>query len=154
MEGHAARHGREPASAHWAEAFASLGYPECHLVAAGMEGLVFRLDSQLVAKVWLSTPLVAVEKLHQLQHFYASLAGHKLPFATPEIERVMRIDGVPVSVEHALAGVPLRSGHAPTRRRVAPSTLDCLTLVLRGLASVPGSAELASLPVLAENEPM
>jgi Phosphotransferase enzyme family len=133
----------------WVDYFRSLGYRDSQFLAGGMEGLVFRLGDGSVAKVWSNKPLREVE---WLKVFYSELAQNSLPFATPEIREVAQIEASVVSIERELRGMPMQPSAVGESSRVAPPVVDCLIKVLQGLASVPGSAKLAGLPVLGESE--
>lgn len=74
---------REPVVRRCLAELASLGYSDARLIAAGMEGLVFRLDQQLVAKVWPSASTRQLETLKALQAFYRALARHAFAVHDP-----------------------------------------------------------------------
>src|ERR1051326_2828896 len=133
---------------------ASLGYSDATLLETGMQGLVFRLDEQLVAKVWPGASVRQVNTLNDLQAFYRALARHDLPFMTPEIHQIVRLEDTMVTIERALPGAQLRSRVVEDRASVQRSTIGCLSAVLQALASIGCSADLAGLPVLGEAEPM
>src|ERR1043166_9434224 len=145
---------RDLAVSYGLETLASLGFPDATLIATGMEGLVFRLDERLIAKVWPGAPDRRIDMLNRLQAFYSALARQQLPYMTPYIEEIVPVDAATVSVERALPGTQLRSSTTEEGRAVRESTIDCLTTVLQGLASVRPSAELTRLPVLGEAEPL
>jgi hypothetical protein len=111
---------------------ASLGYSDATLIAAGMEGVVFRLNEQLVAKLWPGASARQIEILSRLQAFYRALARHHLPFMTPQIYEIVSLDDTTVTIELALPGVQLRSNTTKAGRGVQRSTMDCLTTVLQG----------------------
>jgi hypothetical protein len=46
----------EPSPTEWVDRFRTRGYRHSRFMAAGMEGLVFRLGDGLVAKVWSTKP--------------------------------------------------------------------------------------------------
>jgi len=135
----------------WVDRFRNLGYRDSGFVAAGMEGLVFRVGDGLVAKVWSSRTQCEVERL---KVFYSELAQHRLPFATPEIREIAQIEGSVASIERELTGTPLQRSSEDDDARVAPAIVDCLIQVLQALASVPGDAKFARFrfPVLGEAE--
>ncbi len=83
-----------------------LGYnPE--FIAAGMEGFVFDIGNDMLAKVWTKKDYTEV---WQLRSFYAKLKEKQLPFATPQIYEVAGTStGVVVSTEERLSGVTLRN---------------------------------------------
>jgi aminoglycoside phosphotransferase (APT) family kinase protein len=78
--------------------------PARHHIGSGMEGHVFRVSDDTVAKVWFTAPSDHVRKL---QAFYAAVLELRLPFMTPIIDDVLDIDGATVSVDAMLAGTPL-----------------------------------------------
>ncbi len=142
-------HGLDLSPTRWVDHFRSLGYRDSRFLAGGMEGLVFGLGDGAVAKVWSNKPLREVERL---KAFYSELAEHSLPFATPEIREVAQIEASVVSIERELPGTPMQRSAAGESSRIAPPVVDCLIQVLQGLASVPGNAKLAGLPVLGESD--
>jgi len=149
MQERVAPRGLDLVSTGWVDRFRSLGYRDSRFLAAGMEGLVFRLGDGLVAKVWSNKSLCEVEKL---KLFYAELARHRLPFATPEIREIAQIEASVVSIERELPGARLQRSAVDEATGVVRPIVDCLIAVLQGLASVPGDTELAGLPVLGESE--
>jgi hypothetical protein len=81
-----------------------LGGGDPTLVGEGMEGAVYDLGDQRVAKVWFSqSPAV----LRRLQSFYTGLAAKPLSFAVPQIHEVGAADGQAVTIEKRLDGVTL-----------------------------------------------
>ena len=69
------------------------------VLGAGTEGVVVALGDGRLAKVWYERSVTEVERL---QAFGAALAAAGLPFATPEIDRVLRLDGLVASVQPRL----------------------------------------------------
>jgi hypothetical protein len=84
----------QPRTPDWLEYFACAGYPDVTPLAAGGQGSVFRLGNETVAKVWIRRQ---VSELVRLQRFYADVAAHPLPDATPEIMRVMQVGDITVT---------------------------------------------------------
>jgi hypothetical protein len=121
---------------------ASLGYSGATLIQTGMQGLVFRLDEELVAKVWPGASARQVKTLNGLQAFYRALARHDLPFMTPQIHQIVRLEDTMVTIERALPGAQLRSSTVQDPRTIQRSTIDCLSTVLHALASIRCSAAL------------
>jgi len=68
----------------WIRHLAAHGYPDAHPLGAGMEGAVYALHDDLVAKVWGDRSSAELERLRL---FYADLSRAGLTFATPYIER-------------------------------------------------------------------
>ncbi|MFJ8593944.1 phosphotransferase family protein [Streptomyces sp. NPDC093598] len=137
----------------WVQYFARRGYPHARRLASGMEGTVYRLQEGTVAKVWAGRPPGDFELTRRL---YADIAGHPLPFRTPEILDAEECDGVLVSYERELGGRPLRSGldGDPPARDLPRRETDALLTVLRGLASVPGSEAMRRLVIQGDDRPL
>jgi aminoglycoside phosphotransferase (APT) family kinase protein len=140
-------------SAAWIEHFARRGHPAARPLAAGVEGVVYRLNEDLVAKVWSGRPPADLDLTRRV---YADLAARPLPFATPEILDVEEHTGVVVSYERALGGAPLRRDSAVEAppRRLPPEETDALLTVLRGLATVPGTDAMRRLGVQGDDRPL
>ncbi|MEV4113842.1 aminoglycoside phosphotransferase family protein [Nonomuraea sp. NPDC049695] len=135
----------------WPGYFDDLGHPGARRIGAGVEGVVYRLGGGVVAKVWTGRPPSDV--MHQV---YADIARHRLPFATPEIIEIRRHEGVAVTYEKELPGVPLRadSAHEQYERELPGHQRDALLTVLRGLASVPGTDAMRRLSVQGDDRPL
>src|SRR5699024_6910169 len=88
----------------WIRYFEARGYPDVEELAAGMEGAVYALNGELVAKVW---GVRSGEELRRLQLFYADLAKAQRSLRTPRIDAVRHEDGRFVTVELRLPGTPL-----------------------------------------------
>lgn len=69
----------------WIRRLAEHGCPDAQPLGAGMEGAVYALSDDLVAKVWGEGRRLA--ELERLRLFYADLSRAELTFATPYIER-------------------------------------------------------------------
>ncbi|MFJ9085806.1 phosphotransferase family protein [Streptomyces sp. NPDC102384] len=130
----------------WIHHFVSEGYPAVEPLSSGMEGAVYRLDDQLIAKVWGDR---SPEQLHRLKDFYAHLDTAGLPFATPLFHEIREAFGRTVTVERWLPGVPLDD--KKFRTLDWPTVTGCLSQVLSAFADVPDAPELRRLPVLSEN---
>ncbi|WP_416965466.1 phosphotransferase family protein [Streptomyces sp. Agncl-13] len=147
---------RQEHTAHWVRYFADRGHgPPVRPLAAGVEGAVYRLGDGTVGKVWSGRRPAGVELMRRV---YEDIAGHAalLPFATPEILAVEEHDGVLVTYERELGGVPLRSDSAvvaPGRELAARETGALLT-VLRGLAAVPGTEAMRRLTAQGDDRPL
>jgi Ser/Thr protein kinase RdoA (MazF antagonist) len=139
---------RQEHTAEWLEHFVRSGYPEATPLAAGMEGAVYRLGDETVAKVWRHrrSPEIILA-----QRFYADVASHGLPFATPVILEVSDVNGVTVSRERELPGRPLQARLGFGDRVLGEEAVDCVALVLRALVGVPATAVMRQLPVLDEH---
>ncbi|MFI5883762.1 phosphotransferase family protein [Streptomyces sp. NPDC051554] len=146
---------RQDHTAHWMRYFADRGHADVRPLAAGVEGVVYRLGDGTVGKVWSGRRPVGVELMRRV---YEDIAGHAalLPFATPEILRVEEHEGVLVTYERELGGVPLRGDSAVVApgRELAGRETDALLTVLRGLAAVPGGEVMRRLVVQGDDRPL
>jgi len=134
----------------WVRRFAERGYPAAEPLAAGMEGAVYRLDDDLIAKVWARKGRA---ELAVMRAFYEQLAGSGLDFATPRFLEQWEADGLCVTVEPRLPGVPLDSV-CPAERPPPPQALDCVLDVLAGLRRAGDLESAHALPVLEEADAM
>jgi aminoglycoside phosphotransferase (APT) family kinase protein len=125
----------------WAAALAPHGLRPLHVVGQGMEGVVLRVEGDLVVKVWHHRP---VEELEVLQAFYDSVA---LPVRTTRVLDVLRVGDRWASVEPHLAGEPLTA-------EAADPDVEAMADVLDALAEVPVHPALTSLPVLPGELPL
>jgi hypothetical protein len=133
----------------WLRYFAATGYPGARPLAAGMEGAVYALNDDLVAKVWGGRDGAELERLRL---FYADLARARLTFGTPRIERILQVDGRFATIEQRLRGVPL-ADLEPRRPDVWPAAVRCMLDVLEQIAAVADSRALRGLAVLDEPRP-
>jgi aminoglycoside phosphotransferase (APT) family kinase protein len=138
-------------TAAWLERFARLGHPAVRPLAAGVEGAIYDLGDGAVAKVWGHR---REAELTLMQQVYADIAAADLPFDTPEILTVERIDGMAVTFERKLPGQPLRARLGAEDRQVDAAAARCVIDVLRSLARVPGTKNMRQLPFLDEDEPL
>ncbi|MDT0268175.1 aminoglycoside phosphotransferase family protein [Streptomyces sp. DSM 44915] len=130
-----------------AEVLGRLGYRPADLLGQGMEGTVYRLAGGLVGKVWNPGRTLADVRRHAA--FQTELAAQRLPFATPEPVAVRELDGVVVSVERELPGVPLsEAGLDPAAEHAA--ILDVVAV----LGTTTAGPAARALPVLDEAEPL
>ena len=129
----------------WVDRLTALGLPVHEPLGAGMDGVVYAVDDDTVAKVWFRhSPGV----LHRLRDFYADLDSAGLPFATPCIHAVRTVDGTPVTLERRLRGRPLSEFVAAD----GPSEAALRTFVdvLAALRDTKGGPSARALPVMAE----
>jgi hypothetical protein len=77
------------------------GSPQVRSLGAGVEGAVYDFADGTVAKVWGHRHET---ELLLMQRFYAGLASVGLPFATPEILAIKRVNGLAVTHERKLPG--------------------------------------------------
>ena len=146
---------RQQHTADWIRYFADRGHADARPLAAGVEGAVYRLGDGTVGKVWSGRRPVGLDVMRRV---YEDIAGQavSLPFATPEILAVEEHEGVLVTYERELGGVPLRADSAvvaPGRELPARET-DALLTVLRGLAAVPGTEAMRRLVVQGDDRPL
>ncbi|MFE2317509.1 aminoglycoside phosphotransferase family protein [Streptomyces sp. NPDC059441] len=140
-----------PASDPWPRYFADRGHPGARRIGAGVDGVVYRLGDGRVAKVWTGRPPAELTR-----HVYADIAQHRLPFATPEIFEVQEHEGIVVTYECELPGVPIRgnSAHEDYERELSVHHRNALLAVLRGLASVPGTDAMRQMTVQGDDRPL
>lgn len=131
----------------WVEYFAKHGYPQAKPLGSGMEGTVYKLGENFVGKVWVRREAT---ELRRLQEFYADLSETPLPFATPLIHEVQTFDGLAITIERELHGVPLQNYISENSSIPQSEAVDCILEVLRGLRSVEGTARMRELAVLDE----
>jgi Phosphotransferase enzyme family len=131
----------------WLAYFAAQGYRAAEPLGAGMEGAVYQLDGDLVAKVWGERP---AGQLRRLGAFYEHLDLAGLPFLTPLFHEVREVSGRAVTIERRLPGTPLDDKRF-SRPGAWPGALSCLLSVLEAFTAVPGSPQLRALPVLDED---
>jgi hypothetical protein len=134
----------------WLDHFARQGYGASPL-GAGVEGAIYDLGSDLIAKVWR---VRRRGELELMQHFYADVAKAGLPFMTPEILTVEQVDGVSVTYERKLPGEPLQQRLAFGDCDVEPVAACCVIDVLQALGTVPATEAMRRLPVLGEEQPL
>jgi serine/threonine protein kinase len=97
-------------------------------IGSGMEGHVFDIGDERVAKVWFSKTL---EELLHLQAFCKIVSDLKLPFETSLITDVHETPNTSISIERALHGTPLndvmeRDANLP-QRFAADAIISVLT---------------------------
>lgn len=137
----------------WSAYFASRGHTGVRHIGAGVEGVVYRLGEGLVAKVWSGRPSAGFALARQV---YADIARHPLPFSTPEIVDVEDHEGLLVTYERELPGVPMLadSAHVDYERDLPIQHSGALLAVLRGLSSVPGTDAMRQLTVQGDDRPL
>jgi hypothetical protein len=127
----------------------SLGYQYVEQVAIGMQGAVFRLGGEQVAKIWFHA---GESELRTLGELYAALDG-RLPYRTPRLLDLRRPGQYWVTIEEELPGVPLHTvapqfGDAGWERM-----RDCVVEVVEAVAQVEAPAVLRRTTVLDEPDP-
>ena len=125
----------------WAAALAPHGLRPVGIVGAGMEGVVLRVEGDLVVKVWHHRP---AEEIEALQAFYDAVA---LPLRTTRVLDVLRVGDRWASVEPHLAGEPLVAD-------AADPDVEAMADVLEALAEAPVRPALTSLPALPGEPPL
>ena len=134
---------------HWPEALGRAGVTVTAGLGAGMDGIVYALADGGIAKVWFRQ---SPATLAPLRTFYAELDAAGLPFATPRIDEILLVDGVPVTLERRLTGRPLSEfvrGDSLPPERAMRTFVDVLA-ELRQVGALPGAA---ALPVMDEPGP-
>ncbi len=120
------------------------------LVGEGMEGAVYLLGPDQVAKIWFAHEARVVRSM---KDFYDALAAKNLPFATPRIAEVREEGGHTVSVERRIEGVvvqaALDAGEISRDR-----AMDMVVAVLAELAGSGGLPEARTLGVLGDVGPL
>ena len=134
----------------WMDFFGAQGHTPKPL-ASGVEGAVYDLGSDLVAKVWRDR---RAADLMKMQGFYGDLASAGLPFATPEILRIEHANGSSVSYERKLPGQPLQDQLGLGDGEIGPATRGCVVDVLQALATVRATAGMYQLAVLDKDQPL
>jgi hypothetical protein len=126
-------------------ALIGLGMPPSAHIASGMEGHVFVIGDDMVAKVWHAK---RADELAMLASFYELVHGLALPFATPVIEAIHDTPDGTVSVERALPGTPMSEMVATDTKALPPFALDAVMSVLTALRDHPAHDVRSSLPML------
>ncbi|RMI43864.1 aminoglycoside phosphotransferase family protein [Streptomyces triticirhizae] len=125
----------------------AMGLRPLALLGQGMEGTVYRLADGLVGKVWSNGRTAA--EARRFAAFHAELAAQRLPFATPEPVAVRERDGLVVTVERELPGVPLsEAGLGPAAGHAA------VVEVVTALRTTTAGPAARALPALGEAAPL
>ncbi|MFF6993327.1 phosphotransferase [Streptomyces sp. NPDC010273] len=137
----------------WLAYFADRGHRGVRRIGAGVEGVVYRLGEGQVAKMWSGRPSIRIELFRRV---YADIKRYPLPFFTPEIFDTEDHEGVLVTYERDLPGVPMLpdSAHVEYERGLPIQHRDTLLAVLNGLASVPGTQAMRQLTVQGDDRPL
>jgi len=134
----------------WLEHLRREGYPQVRALGAGVEGAVYDLGDGTVAKVWGRRHET---ELLLMQRFYADLASTGLPFATPEILAIKRVNAMAVTHERKLPGTPLQRRLKIEDRHLDPDAVRCVIEVLQALAAVRATSSMRQLRALDEDLP-
>lgn len=122
-----------------------LGKPPLAYIASGMEGHIFDIGGDKVAKVWHSNRR---EDLVQLQSFYETVSGLHLPFDTPVITEIHDSRLGTVSIERELQGTPMKDLVSSDEKLPPPFATDAIISVLAALRDHPIRDAQSTLPIL------
>lgn len=122
-----------------------LGNEHAIHVASGMEGHVFRVGEQRVAKAWFHK---SPDEIVFLKNYYGSLHTLNLPFATPEILSIDFVDGTTVSIERELSGRSMGELVSEQDETARYFAVEALTAILRGLGTDEVTHPGSNLPIL------
>ncbi len=111
---------------------------------SGMEGKVFSISDNRVAKIWLSRSITDVK---QIQDFTSDVASMKLPFGTPEIEHVFESDELVISIEKRLEGTPLTNRLAKGKTADLDVAIDAIISILVSLRETSKPQNAHMLPI-------
>ncbi|TDW66272.1 phosphotransferase family protein [Kribbella pratensis] len=125
------------------------GYGEVEQIAIGMQGAVYRLPGERVAKIWFHA---GEEELRTLGELYGAIEG-RLPFRTPRMLELRRPGPYCVTVEAALPGVPLQAVAPEFGEAGWERARDCVVDVLAALAEIEVPEVLRRMTVLDETDP-
>lgn len=131
------------------EQLQALGYKDPELVAIGMQGAVFRLGGEKVAKIWFHA---GEGELRTLGELYDVLDG-RLPYRTPRMLEVRRPGPYWVTIEEELPGVPLYEVAPEFGAPGWDRARDCVVDVIEALAQVEAPEVLRRTSVLDETGP-
>ena len=122
-----------------------LGIKDVEYIASGMEGHVFRLEHQNVAKVWHRK---ALEEVTPLKEFHEQLQTLYFPFETPLIAQVQKVDGTTISIEKVLPGTSMRTLMKDDEVEPPSFALEAVLSVLEVLKGKKLSGDKVHLPIL------
>jgi aminoglycoside phosphotransferase (APT) family kinase protein len=114
-------------------------------MASGMEGHVFDIGDEQVAKVWFGK---SDPEIVRLQSFYEMVNDLGLPFATPLITEVQTTRGSTVSIERRLHGTPLIELISRNDALPPQFATDAVLSVLQALREHPVTDANCLLPIL------
>jgi aminoglycoside phosphotransferase (APT) family kinase protein len=127
-----------------------IGVTDPRLLGQGMEGLVYEIDQDRVAKVWFGQSEAA---LRRTREFCDALGGKPFGFAVPRIHEVHVIEDRRVTIERRLAGTPL-SEHLAAGRVTPDEARSTFVDVLAELAGSGPLPEGRVLSVMDEERPL
>jgi aminoglycoside phosphotransferase (APT) family kinase protein len=115
-------------------------------LGAGVEGTVYALGDDLVAKAWRGRSAV---DLQALRRFTEAVEAAGLPFATPVVLEVVEgPETLLVSIERRLHGVALRPDGQDAPPPATAQERAVMTEVLEALAAVAAPPAMSALPLL------
>jgi Ser/Thr protein kinase RdoA (MazF antagonist) len=123
------------------------GGADPRLLGQGMEGLVYAIDQDRVAKVWFSE---SEASLQQTRVFYDALTDKPFEFAVPRIEEVRVIEDRCVTIEQRLAGTTM-TDHLEAGRITVDEARSKFVGVLSQLAKSGPLPEARTLSVMDED---
>ncbi|MCT7293895.1 phosphotransferase [Rhodococcus sp. PAE-6] len=120
------------------------------LLGQGMEGAVYAVDRNRIAKIWFDESEVSLQRLRR---FYNALAAASFRFEIPRIHEIHRVEGRCVTIEQRLAGTSLADLVETGRTGLgeARSTLVDVLAELAGSGALPAAR---ALPVMDESVPL
>ncbi|WP_350281340.1 aminoglycoside phosphotransferase family protein [Kribbella sp. HUAS MG21] len=127
----------------------ALGYRDAEQLAIGMQGAVYRLGGEKVAKIWFHAD---ENELRTLAELYGVLDG-RLPYRTPRIRELRRPGAYWVTIEDELPGVPLYELAPEFGRPGWERARDCVVEVVEALAQLEAPEVLSRTTVLDETGP-
>ncbi|QOW02046.1 phosphotransferase family protein [Rhodococcus pyridinivorans] len=121
---------------------------ECpRLLGQGMEGVVYEIDHDRVAKIWFDG---SESSLHRDRVFYNALASKTFRFAVPRIHEVHVIDNRCVTIEQRLAGTNM-TNHLEAGKTTLDRGMATFVDVLAELAGSGSLPEARALSVMDED---
>jgi serine/threonine protein kinase len=122
-----------------------LGITHVDYIASGMEGHVFRLEHQSVAKVWQAKTLA---EIIPLKDFYEGLQTLEFSFETPLITQVQEVDGTTISIEKELHGTSMRTLVKDDELGPPPFAFEAVLSILSSLKDKKLIGDKVHLPIL------
>lgn len=114
-------------------------------IASGMEGHVFRLEHQSVAKVWHHKTLAEITLL---KDFYEQVQTLEFPFETPLITQGQEVDGTTISIEKELHGTSMRTLVKEDEVEPPPFAFEAVLSILSSLKDKRLISDKVHLPIL------
>ncbi|MHA4854426.1 phosphotransferase family protein [Rhodococcus sp. MSC1_016] len=111
------------------------GGADPRLLGQGMEGVVYEIDHDRVAKIWFGE---SEASLQRDRVFYNTLAGKSFQFSIPRIHEVHVVEGLCVTIEQRLAGTNITNHLEAGRTSLDEARSTCVDV----LAELAGSGPL------------